>query len=67
MILAPGCGIGPTPSIESGTAASHSSSCFERVGPLLEYHEPAWEASRVPIVVIRGEREVRGVRWGRPP
>jgi hypothetical protein len=45
MILAPGIGSGPKPSISLGTWASHWSSWRERVGPWAEYHDPEWVAS----------------------
>ena len=50
MILAPGCGMGPMPSMVSGTWSSHWSSCLLRVGPSSEYQEPACVAGRWVMV-----------------
>ena len=48
---APGCGMGPMPSMDWGTWPSQPSSCLESVGPWSEYHEPAWLASLFTIEV----------------
>ena len=36
--------------VVSGTWASQPSSCCESLAPLLSYHEPAWEASRIAML-----------------
>ena len=61
IILAPGTGNLPTPSISSGTPLSQWSSWRVRVSSSSEYHDPACEASLEAMMslLIREEGQLR--------